>query len=296
MLAPLSLLVIIASSLATPAAGATRTLTFGAVADTTVRADRPTKSYGTLTTVTADSSPIEHSLLRFTVSGVGTDVVTGATLRLYVKDASPVGGSVYRVASQTWPENVTWNTAPAADASPLATVGNASLNTWVSFNVLPMISGDGTFSMRITSTSTNGVNYASRENSTTTQRPQLVVTTSTPPDRTPPTVSITAPTDGATVSGPVTIAASASDANGVSSVSFSLDGAPLATDTTAPFTASWDTTTATNDRHTLTATATDPSGNVGTATAVGVTVANTIDATAPTVTVTAPVESATVSG
>ena len=61
-----------------------RTLTFGSAVDTTVRADHPNKGYSSLTTLTADNSPIENALLRFTVSGVGTDVVVGATLRLFV--------------------------------------------------------------------------------------------------------------------------------------------------------------------------------------------------------------------
>ena len=108
---------------AIPASAAPRTLTFGPSVDTTVRADRPTKAYGSLGTLTADNSPVQNGLLRFTVSGVGSDVVIGATLRLFVTNPSPVGGSVARIASQTWPENVTWNTAPAADPLPVATIG-----------------------------------------------------------------------------------------------------------------------------------------------------------------------------
>src|SRR4051812_13320002 len=145
------------------AAAATRTLTFGPVADTTIRVDHPAKGYGTLTTLTADNSPVQNTLVRFTVSGVGSDVVVGATLRLFVTNQSPVGGSVARVASQTWGENVTWNTAPVADPLPVATLGKVGLNTWAQFNVLPIVTGDGTFSMRISSTSADGVAFVSRE-------------------------------------------------------------------------------------------------------------------------------------
>ena len=83
-----------------PASGATRTLTFGAVADTTVRADKPTRAYATTTSLTADNVPVEHALLRFTVAGVGTDVVAAASLRLNCsidpaqRDAPSGGGSV----------------------------------------------------------------------------------------------------------------------------------------------------------------------------------------------------------
>ncbi|HET7825303.1 MAG TPA: S8 family serine peptidase [Anaeromyxobacter sp.] len=95
-----------------------------------------------------------------------------------------------------------------------------------------------------------------------------------PADTTAPTTSITSPASGATVSGTVTIAASASDDVGVTRVEIYVDGALLATDAAAPYTASWDTTTATNASHTLTSKAYDAAGNVGTSAAVTVTVSN----------------------
>jgi hypothetical protein len=95
-----------------------------------------------------------------------------------------------------------------------------------------------------------------------------------PPDTTPPTTSITAPAAGSTVSGTVTVSASASDDVGVAKVEFYVDGALLATDTASPYTASWNTATATNAAHTLTSKAYDAAGNVGTSAAVSVTVSN----------------------
>ena len=94
-------------------------------------------------------------------------------------------------------------------------------------------------------------------------------------DSTPPTVSITAPTSGATVSGTTTVTANASDNTGVSSVQFQLDGANLgAPDTASPYSTSWDTTTTANGSHTLTAIAKDAAGNSTTSAAVSVTVSN----------------------
>jgi chitodextrinase len=92
---------------------------------------------------------------------------------------------------------------------------------------------------------------------------------------TPPTITITTPVGGATVSGTVTVAANASDNVGVTSVQFKLDGANLGSALTSrPYQISWSTTTAGNGTHTLTATALDAAGNVGNATAVTVTVSN----------------------
>jgi len=85
---------------------------------------------------------------------------------------------------------------------------------------------------------------------------------------------VTAPTSGAVVSGTATISATASDNVGVTRVELLVDGALLVTDTTPPYAASWNTTTATNGAHSLTARAFDAAGNQTTSSAVGVTVSN----------------------
>ncbi len=96
-------------------------------------------------------------------------------------------------------------------------------------------------------------------------------------DTTPPNVSITAPTGGTTVSGSVTVTANASDNVAVQSVQFLLDSNPLgALDTTSPYSISWDTTLIPNGSHTLSARATDTSGNTALATNVVVTVSNAV--------------------
>jgi fibronectin type 3 domain-containing protein len=95
-------------------------------------------------------------------------------------------------------------------------------------------------------------------------------------DTTAPTVSITSPTSGATVSGSVSVNANASDNGTVAGVQFKLDGVNLgAEDTTSPYSISWDTFTAANGAHTLTALARDGAGNTTLSTGVPVTVQNT---------------------
>ena len=113
-----------------------------------------------------------------------------------------------------------------------------------------------------------------------------------------PTVSITAPGNNATVSGiAFTVSANAADNIGVAAVQFRLDGANLGTEvTTSPYSSVWNTRTASNGPHTLTAVARDAAGNVATSAPVNVTVSNAPDVTAPTVSITAPTSGATVSG
>ena len=94
-------------------------------------------------------------------------------------------------------------------------------------------------------------------------------------DTTPPAVTVTSPSGGATVFGTITVTANASDNMAVAGVQFFLDGAPLgAEDTSAPYSATWDTTTAANGSHALTARARDGAGNTAISSAVTVTVAN----------------------
>ncbi len=81
------------------------------------------------------------------------------------------------------------------------------------------------------------------------------------PDTTPPTVSITGPAAGATVSGTVSVVASASDDVAVGSVEFWIDGVNRTTDATAPYSYTWDTTVEGNGSHTILVKAFDSSGN-----------------------------------
>ena len=69
-----------------------------------------------------------------------------ATLRLYVSDAGSVGGEFARVADTSWSESaMTWNTRPAADATPFATLGPVTSATWYDVDVSALVTGDGTF-------------------------------------------------------------------------------------------------------------------------------------------------------
>lgn len=111
-----------------------------------------------------------------------------------------------------------------------------------------------------------------------------------------PSVAFTSPAAGATVSNTVTLAVSASDNVGVTSVTIAVDGATTCLFSAAPFSCSWNTKNVVSGAHTLTATAKDAAGNLATA-SVTVTVSNAAaDTTLPTVTITSPKTGNTVSG
>jgi subtilisin family serine protease len=92
-------------------------------------------------------------------------------------------------------------------------------------------------------------------------------------DKTPPTVSISSPASRATVSGTVQVTGAATDNVGVTSIQFSVDGKLVATSGSSPFLFSWNTASYTNASHTITVSASDAAGNVGTA-SISVTVSN----------------------
>jgi hypothetical protein len=95
-------------------------------------------------------------------------------------------------------------------------------------------------------------------------------------DVTPPTVSLTAPTAGTTVSGSsVAVSANASDDTGVVGVQFKIDGNNLnPEDVSSPYATTLDSTTVANGSHTLTATARDIAGHSTTSASVSFTVDN----------------------
>jgi subtilisin family serine protease len=76
----------------------------------------------------------------------------------------------------------------------------------------------------------------------------------------PPTVALTSPAEGATVSGTVTVSADASDDHGVTQVEFFVDGASIGADAVAPYALGWDTTTLADGAHVVKAVATDTIG------------------------------------
>jgi hypothetical protein len=94
-------------------------------------------------------------------------------------------------------------------------------------------------------------------------------------DSTPPVVSLPPPSGGSTVSGPVTLTASASDNVGVAGVQFKVDGQNVGgEDSSSPYSVTWNTTTVPDGSHALTAVARDAAGNTKTSAPVSVTVAN----------------------
>ncbi|HWX80694.1 MAG TPA: TIGR03118 family protein [Steroidobacteraceae bacterium] len=108
---------------------------------------------------------------------------------------------------------------------------------------------------------------------------------STPPVlNAPPVVALTVPTGN--LSGTVALSATVTDPIRIAKVDFKANGTLIASAAASPFSIQWDTTTVTDGQVSLTATATDADGNVGSSTASVVTVANNAPPPPPQVTLT----------
>src|SRR5205823_4784958 len=115
-------------------------------------------------------------------------------------------------------------------------------------------------------------------------------------DTAPPTVSITSPVAGSTVSGIVAVAANASDNVGVTRVELRANTTLVGTKTTAPYQLNGDSTTVADGGVTLIASAFDAADNTATATFTFTTLFRPSDTAPPTVSITAPAAGSTVSG
>ena len=208
-------------------------------------------------------------------TAVSTITVSSATAPTVSITAPSTGSTVGVNLAQTITATAASSTGYIASVEFLVNGKTLSTDTVFPYTASWTPSGTGTYILTAVAKDNSGV-----------------ITTSTPTTITvaasaAPTVSLTNPGSGSsyTIGSSLTLTAAASDSDGtITQVSFYVNGALLSTDTTAPYTSSiW--TPASSGNYTLTAQATDNSGNVTTSTAVTVTIGSNA---APTVSITSP--------
>jgi chitodextrinase len=156
-----------------PTGGGTTTTPFAAVADDYTIATSPSTNFGTAVQVRVDNDPDTRAYLKFTVAGL-TGAVSGAKLRIFTNTANTTGFKVYAVADSTWTERgLTYATQPAPSTTVSGSSGATTAGAYIDVDLGSLITGNGTYTLALRSTSNTAQSLASRESASP---PQLVVT------------------------------------------------------------------------------------------------------------------------
>lgn len=156
--------------------GGTTTTTLTPIADAKVDASVPDTNFGT-TALRLDASPDVRSYVKFDATAL-TGSVQSATLQIWVTSAQSVGFDVYAVSDSSWAEGtITYANQPLASiaTTKLGSSGPVSAGTWKTLDVTALVTGPGTYSVVLKTTSSTALALSSRED--TLHPPQLVVTT-----------------------------------------------------------------------------------------------------------------------
>lgn len=183
--------------------------TYRPVADAYVNKASPGTNYGDSSVLRVDNSPVNHSYLRFDISGLNDVKITKATLRLYAKSSQDKGFVVTRLSDDNWVEDkINYRNAPDLGSS-IHRSGPVKGESWVSIDVTSIITGNGHYNLALATTSSSGLNLASRESGD--HAPQLKIlfvnesaqASSTPTiDANNPTPTLNRPTATPTSKGP----------------------------------------------------------------------------------------------
>jgi hypothetical protein len=121
-----------------------------------------------------DGSPVVRTYIRFNVQGlIGT--VTRVRLRVFANSSSSTGYTVSRVSDNTWVETtINYNNAPAVGSSA-GSSGSFSGGVWTTVDITPLVTGNGTLNLALTTSSSTAVSLASRESGA--NAPQLIIDT-----------------------------------------------------------------------------------------------------------------------
>src|SRR4249920_2381828 len=139
--------------------------TVAASADAYVQSDLPTSNFGTAASISvravSDTKPAQTAYVRFTVTGL-TEAPASAQLQLYSYASSSTGIQV-RTADSGWSESgITYANAPSAGSALVSTMAPLAVNTWAGADVSAVVTGNGTYTFALSTTSQLSKQFASR--------------------------------------------------------------------------------------------------------------------------------------
>ncbi len=137
-------------------------LVFTATAFANVAEAEPDHSFGMQSLrVDGDDDPGVEAYLRFTVAQISGSV-RSAKLRLLPFTDTVDGPAVYSTRNTWSPTGITWNNRPERTRRAIDDVEEIRPYTWVEYNVSAIVTGDGTYSFVLATTSDDGVNFYPR--------------------------------------------------------------------------------------------------------------------------------------
>lgn len=147
--------------------------TFGPEADARVQEDEPwmNEGYSERLRVDGGADPRVESYLRFDVTGL-PGRVGNATLRLHADSDTSDGPAVYTSGPDWLEDEITWANRPARTSDAIDDAGELRAGDWVAYDVTSIVERDGVYSFVISTPSTDGADFHSREGRAP---PQLVV-------------------------------------------------------------------------------------------------------------------------
>ena len=139
--------------------------------------------YGGASTLRTDGgagSRVE-TYLQYAVTNLPAgETVQSAKLRLWDSNNGTVDGPAVYTSATGWSQStITWANKPAKSGSGVANKGAIASASWTEFDITSLVKGNATYSFVLSQLGTDGANYASKEYSDATKKPQLVITTGT---------------------------------------------------------------------------------------------------------------------
>jgi hypothetical protein len=144
--------------------------------DSTVSSAYPSTTAGRSTSLTADASPIRRGYIRFDLSGIQGTIVK-AVLELTPTAANTPGFTVHNVADSNWTEStLTYNNAPAMDATSFASSGPLRAGVPVDFDVTSLVASGGVHTVALADNGSSWAAGLASSESTTLAGPKLLLT------------------------------------------------------------------------------------------------------------------------
>jgi PKD repeat protein len=165
-----------------------RTLRFTPIADARVESSNSGTNYGTSNKLRTDGNPKIESLLRFNVTGIA-GTVQSAKLRLTALADGTGDGPALHTAAAGWTETgVKWSNRPTLGSTVIGDKGAISANSVAEYDVKSLVAGNGEINLGLRQTGSDGLELASREDTSAARRPVLEIVYALPtpdPDPTP---------------------------------------------------------------------------------------------------------------